>query len=108
MGWSVDPIVWGKGVATEAARAVLEAYWKTFPGGFPGLQGDERDYVCAHIRPDNRASVGLAKKLGFEFWKEDEEERDGGRVRLLVHVYRLWRPGKVGKKGGGRVTAVVE
>jgi RimJ/RimL family protein N-acetyltransferase len=47
--------VWGRGLATEAARAVLEL-------GFRCL---DRDRIVAIVDPENRASVRVLEKLGF-------------------------------------------
>ena len=95
IGYSFHPSLWGQGYATEAIRGFLEAYWETFPIGFPGLQGDERDYLRARTDARNRASIAVLRKLGFEFWKEEEEDRDGGKDKVLVCIWRLWRPGMV-------------
>lgn len=54
------PIAWGSGLATEAARAVLE--W--------ARREHDIGRVVAAIHPDNRASQRVAEKCGFRFWKE--------------------------------------
>jgi RimJ/RimL family protein N-acetyltransferase len=48
---------WGRGYATEAARASLD--W-----GFEQLPVDE---VVSLIQPDNAASIAVAEKLGETF-----------------------------------------
>jgi RimJ/RimL family protein N-acetyltransferase len=48
------PAVHGHGFATEAGRALIDAAWRT---------GRER--LWATTRPDNRASLRVAEKLGF-------------------------------------------
>lgn len=54
------PSAWGDGLATEAARAVLEWARRVL---------DVRRVVAA-IHPDNRASRRVAEKCGLRFWKE--------------------------------------
>jgi [ribosomal protein S5]-alanine N-acetyltransferase len=52
---------WGKGYATEAARAMLEYGFKNSPA----------TEIAVSITPDNEASIKVAKKLGFK-WTNDE------------------------------------
>lgn len=55
IGWVLHPRFWGRGFATEAARACLE--W-----GFTNL---EVPYITAMILPDNTRSVRVAERLGM-------------------------------------------
>jgi RimJ/RimL family protein N-acetyltransferase len=55
LGWALQPEARGKGVATEAARAVLE--W--------GCRRFDAPYFTAMIRPDNTASIAVAERLGM-------------------------------------------
>jgi RimJ/RimL family protein N-acetyltransferase len=67
--------VWGKGYATEAARAALE--WAFGELG--------RASVMSMIHPDNTASIRVAERLG---------QRSEGRIRegeSDVLVYRIDR-----------------
>ena len=57
IGWWLAPSHWGRGLATEAARAVLQ-------DGF-GRAGLQRIVAIAH--PDNRASRHVMEKLGMAF-----------------------------------------
>ena len=50
-----DPNVWGRGYATEAARAALGWAFQNVPGHI----------VLARIRPQNLASQSVAIKLGL-------------------------------------------
>lgn len=52
---------WGKGYATESARASLEL-------GFNHFNADE---IIGRAAIDNQASVRVLKKLGMKFWKND-------------------------------------
>jgi RimJ/RimL family protein N-acetyltransferase len=54
-GWTLDPAVWGKGIATEAMTAAIDWY---------GARPDAKSLVCI-IAPANTPSIRLAAKLGF-------------------------------------------
>ncbi|MGW0517234.1 GNAT family N-acetyltransferase [Crossiella sp. NPDC003009] len=54
-GWSIGPGHWGRGLAGEAARALLELGF-----GELGLPA-----VWALVRPENEPSLRLAGRLGF-------------------------------------------
>ncbi|WP_411083308.1 GNAT family N-acetyltransferase [Streptomyces sp. cmx-18-6] len=61
LGWTLRAEHWGRGYATEAARACLE--W-----GFATL---EAGYFTALMRPGNASSVRVAERLGFSPRRED-------------------------------------
>ncbi len=65
--YHLDPAVWGRGLATEAARAVLKRAYDE------GLV----DRVVAVIHPDNHASRRVAEKCGLTFWKNMELKDSG-------------------------------
>ena len=54
LGWGVDPDLWGRGYATEAAHAALGH-------GF-GVLGFER--VVSILHPENTPSIRVAEKIG--------------------------------------------
>ena len=54
LGWSLDPALWGQGLATEGARACLDLARDRL-----GLES-----VISLIDPDNRASQRVCEKLG--------------------------------------------
>jgi [ribosomal protein S5]-alanine N-acetyltransferase len=56
IGWVIAKPAWGRGYATEAARAWLRA-------GFQTLGLDE---IVAVVRPENEASHRVARRLGME------------------------------------------
>jgi len=59
---------WGRGYATESARACLE-----YGFGQLGLK-----QVVGRVMKDNKASIRVLEKIGMEFWKEfDFEEHPG-------------------------------
>ena len=55
VGWRFDPDVWGRGYATEGARAALDQAF--------GPLGLER--VCSLPQAENMASVAVAERLGM-------------------------------------------
>jgi RimJ/RimL family protein N-acetyltransferase len=61
LGWALQPEARGRGIATEAARAVLA--W-----GFPRF---DAPYFTAMIRPDNTASIAVAERLGMSPLRPD-------------------------------------
>jgi len=64
VAYLLDRAVWGQGLGTEAARAILEY-------GFTRL-GLTR-MICM-IDPDNRASIRVAEKIGMRLEKETRDE----------------------------------
>lgn len=71
-GWWLHPDLWGRGLATEAARAGVNHCFATV--GFPRL--------ISMVHPDNVASLAVARKVGF--LPEAEVEHNG--VTLVRHV----------------------
>lgn len=61
VGWALQPEARGRGLATEAARAVLE--WS---------ERFDLPYVTAMIRPDNLPSIAAAERLGLSPMRKDE------------------------------------
>jgi RimJ/RimL family protein N-acetyltransferase len=77
VGWMLGRPYWGKGFATEGARAALQF-------AFTQMQ---QSHVISLIRPDNAASIRVAERLG---------ERLEGRTALLgseALVYGIHREG---------------
>ncbi|RBY78734.1 N-acetyltransferase [Geodermatophilus sp. TF02-6] len=79
IGWHLHPDCWGRGYATEAARAVLD---RAFAAGLPE--------VYAVVRPGNHASAAVCTRLGMHRL---------GRMRRWYDVeldaYRLTAPAAV-------------
>jgi RimJ/RimL family protein N-acetyltransferase len=71
LGWTIGREFWGKGFATEAARAALEY-------GFDVMR---RDHIISLIDPDNGRSIAVAERLGQTL----EGEREIAGYRLLVY-----------------------
>jgi RimJ/RimL family protein N-acetyltransferase len=57
IGWRLLPDYWGRGLATEAARAVMDYGFRAF--GFPRL--------ISVAQPENRASIRVMEKLGMRY-----------------------------------------
>lgn len=75
-GWVLAPAHHGQGLATEAMQAVL---------GWADAALQEPHSFCV-IDPDNAASVGVARKLGYL----DATPGHSGGARVLI--LRRWRP----------------
>lgn len=75
LGYRLDPAVRGQGVATEAARAVVD--W-----GFGELGMTRINAIVLH---DNVASIKVLEKLGFDYVRDTDVE---GRPWMF---YRLER-----------------
>lgn len=75
IGYHLRPDQWGKGYATEAARACRDY-------GFKSLGVDA---LISLIRPENVSSWRVAQRNGMTIWKEIT------RVNLRHYVYRITR-----------------
>src|SRR6478672_11600838 len=78
VGWRFDPDVWGRGYATEGARAALDQSF-----GPLGL-----DRVCSLPQTDNTASVRVAERLGMT--RERTVSLPGDDRRGPVNVAEFW------------------
>jgi RimJ/RimL family protein N-acetyltransferase len=76
VGWVLHPTFWGRGFATEAARACLD--W-----GFSNL---DVAYITAMILPDNVRSLRVAERLGMTPLRSDM------LLDLPVIVHSIDRP----------------
>ncbi|MEG5263974.1 GNAT family N-acetyltransferase [Pseudomonas sp. JDS28PS106] len=79
IGYRLDTVCWGRGLATEAVRAVL---------GY-GFETLAIDSIIAIVQPDNVASVKVLHKNGFRHYIHSQYHRLG------VRIYRMsgaqWR-----------------
>jgi RimJ/RimL family protein N-acetyltransferase len=78
VGWALDPEVWGRGFASEAARACVD--W-----GFANL---DVPYLTAMIRPDNERSIRVAERLGLTPLRHDVLL--GGPVIVYAVTREAW------------------
>ena len=72
IGWTIGKAHWGRGIATEAARAVIEHGFRRL--GLPA--------IFAIVHEDNAASMRVAQKLGFI--EVGEQEHHNAPHRMLV------------------------
>lgn len=77
IGWRLDPAAWGKGYATEAARAVMAH-------GFGALKLDR---IVSIYQIGNDASENIMKKLGMDF----DREAVTAASQSYVRVYAITR-----------------
>lgn len=75
IGWLVAPAHQGQGIATEAGRAAL-----TWAFAHLGIE-----QACSIIRPDNHASIRVAKKLGARLDRR-LDDFDGAAADLWVYA----------------------
>lgn len=75
VAYALGQHAWGRGYATEAARACRDWAFTHLDVG----------YVISLIIPENANSIRVAGKNGMTFWKEAEFRT------FRVHVYRITR-----------------
>jgi len=68
MGWRLAANAWGRGLASEAAAAILRYGTGTL----------RLSPILATVQPDNRASLRLAEKIGFR--ETGRDARDGRQL----------------------------
>jgi RimJ/RimL family protein N-acetyltransferase len=73
LAYHVVPSRWGRGYATEAGAALLEAAWRE----------TDLDHVVAIAFPENRASTRVMKKLGMTY-EGPARYRDHDFVRYSI------------------------
>ena len=74
IGWTIGKAHWGKGIATEAAQAVVEHGFRRL--GLPA--------IVAVVHRDNAASLRVARKLGFIELGEQEHHKAPHRMMVLL------------------------
>lgn len=77
IGWRLDPLVWGRGLATEGALMVLEH----------AFEDPDLEEVVSIYHPENIASGKVMMHLGMQF---DRDTIDPAR-EIPLRVYRLSR-----------------
>lgn len=73
--WALHPASWGKGYASEAARAVLDMARTVYPGQPP----------ISFIDRDNAASIRVAQSVGAKL--ENEVDFRGRRFQIFRHQF---------------------
>lgn len=76
VGWLLDRVAWGQGLATEGGRAALDFAFTTLGA----------DRVISVIQPGNTKSIRVAERLGERF-----ERRDAVHG-IEVAIYAVGRP----------------
>ena len=74
LAYGFDAPFWGKGYATEAARALLGWAWEE----------KRLDRLVSFVRPDNAGSVGVLRKLGARL--VTEQEMLGAPAQVWEHL----------------------
>jgi len=77
IGWRLDPVAWGRGLATEGARAALAH----------GFSSPELHEVVSIYQPENTASGRVMTRLGMRFDRDTVHPTHA----LALRVYRLTR-----------------
>jgi len=75
IGWWLAPSHWGRGLATEAARAALR----------DGFERVGLGRIVAVAQPANRASLRVMEKLGMRY-ERDIEHKGIGVVLYAIHA----------------------
>ncbi|SEI94550.1 GNAT family N-acetyltransferase [Demequina mangrovi] len=83
LGWVVRRDLWGRGIATEAVHAVIEAL----------REDDALEQVHARCRPEHKASAKVMAHLGLALDRrvENDIERDGRWMHSDLYVLTLTR-----------------
>lgn len=85
VGWRLDPVAWGLGYASEAARAALK-------GAFEVLELDE---VVSLPQVENTASVRVAERIGMRRRRiatvAANDKRGPNEVLVMEITAREWR-----------------
>jgi RimJ/RimL family protein N-acetyltransferase len=77
VGWIIRRSHWGRGFATEAARAVIDWAWRT----------TTIDHIVSVIQPTDARSMRVAEKSGLRFEREGVE-RVNSENRSIFGIYR--------------------
>lgn len=81
VGWRLAPAAWGRGYATEGARAALDEGFRTL----------RLEQVCSLPQAGNDASLAVAERLGLTLKREVQlpaTERRGPLTALLYEIER--------------------
>jgi len=81
IGWRLMHKTWGKGIATEAAKAVTDALIEQ--------QSIHFDSFCAIAMTENQASVNIMKKLGLEYIKTYMHKDAFGENKVVYYRREL-------------------
>ena len=86
MGYWIGEEYWGRGYATQAARALVDLFFKV---------GSE-DILLMSVLEDNAASRRVIEKCGGEFWKQDTNFSAYFEKEMKVDHFRITRESWMG------------
>ncbi|KAF2662648.1 acyl-CoA N-acyltransferase [Lophiostoma macrostomum CBS 122681] len=67
LGYALFETAWGKGYATEACAALIDAYRSSSPSSSSTKEKEPvLNYLEANLHPDNVGSIRVLEKLGFQ------------------------------------------
>jgi RimJ/RimL family protein N-acetyltransferase len=72
IGWSLRGAFRGRGLATEGARASIDAVFEYVPV----------ERAIALIAPENEQSIAVAERVGMTFWSDARHARTGQPLRV--------------------------
>lgn len=86
MGYWLGEEFWGKGYATEAARALVDLFFKA---------GSEETLLMS-VLTDNKASRRVIEKCGGQFWKQQSHYSETYGKKQVVDHFRITRESWMG------------
>jgi len=86
LGYWLGEAFWGKGYATEAARAIVDLFFKA---------GSEETLLIS-VLADNKASRRVIEKCGGNFWKQETHYSDVMEKDQIVDHFRITRESWMG------------
>ncbi|HEX2206437.1 MAG TPA: GNAT family N-acetyltransferase [Longimicrobium sp.] len=89
VAYALAPEFWGRGYATEVARALRHHAFRTL----------DAPHLISLIRPENAASIAVAERNGMTFWKMADFR--GYRVRVYRVTRREWEEAGDADTAGG-------
>ncbi|WP_394392924.1 GNAT family N-acetyltransferase [Shewanella woodyi] len=75
LGWRFKQLAWGKGIATEAAQAVMEVV----------TNSEHVQYISAIALEENISSIKIMEKLGMKFLKKAMHHDPLGDCELVYY-----------------------
>ena len=86
MGYWLGEAYWGKGFATQAARALVDLFFKA---------GSE-EVLLISVLADNTASRRVIEKCGGQLWKQEKRFSETKKVEHTVDHFRITRESWMG------------
>jgi RimJ/RimL family protein N-acetyltransferase len=91
VAYTIGKLWWGRGLATEGARAAMD--W--------GFENRDFGELISLIDPANSASIGVARKLGET--QKGEVDLWGHRVRVYAITREVWTENRAARADGREV-----